>query len=380
MVVMPVVLTKSTERGRFDFVHPYLREIWTGIIGLYLLGLCWWQRGYLMEQRTGYRTLWSYAIVAFIGATSACIVWWLTGFILDKAEAKPSPTPPLQIAISKLPAQYETGPGPVPPPSDSVSTVVTPSDPKYGAMTGGFSTSGNGEYEVDILKVAPEKLEFDPPGISIKREQLPVDLKIDEHRTVTVKNFTNRGFVIDDHRWPGVAMNVTLLHTLPSPEEKKMNPESDKVAPNSKIVQKGKNNIAQIGNNNQATINVDTSRRLTPPQIGAIKSSAQGICKILPLINITASIGNQEAQRYATDFVGALRGAGCNADLALPIPGLTPDITGIHIGVRNYQNIGAAAKSLGEVLSSAGLYFSFAPLKPDFFPDEEFVLIIGAKE
>ena len=28
VVVLPIVLTKTTERGRFDFIHPYLHEIW----------------------------------------------------------------------------------------------------------------------------------------------------------------------------------------------------------------------------------------------------------------------------------------------------------------------------------------------------------------
>jgi hypothetical protein len=134
------------------------------------------------------------------------------------------------------------------------------------------------------------------------------------------------------------------------------------------------------GNNNQASVNCDTSRRLTPQQIVAIKSSAHAFCAALPFINVTASNANQEAQRYAYDFVEALRGAGCKADLALPIPGLTPDVVGVIVGVRDYKKIDSSAKALVTILSGAQLAVTFAPMKPDFFPAEAFVLVIGAKE
>lgn len=122
-----------------------------------------------------------------------------------------------------------------------------------------------------------------------------------------------------------------------------------------------------------------TPRRLTQPEFDAIKKSAQDVCLVLQMVNVTASNGNQEAQRYAMDFVNALKGAGCRADLALPIPGLTPDVTGLYIGVRDYPNIGSAAQILGQVLSGAGIQFRYAPVKPDFFPSETYVLIVGAK-
>jgi len=100
----------------------------------------------------------------------------------------------------------------------------------------------------------------------------------------------------------------------------------------------------------------------------------------LPLINVTASNGDQEAQRYAYDFVEALRSGGCRSDLALPIPGLTPDVSGIHIAVRDFNNIDSSARALGKILSDAGLSFSLNPMKPDFVSAETFVLAIGAKE
>lgn len=89
-LVVPVMLDKTTERGTFDFVHPYLREIWAAIIGVYALGLCWWQRGYLMEARANYRGFWSYAIVGALGLLCACAVWWVTGLVLEKDKPKPA--------------------------------------------------------------------------------------------------------------------------------------------------------------------------------------------------------------------------------------------------------------------------------------------------
>jgi hypothetical protein len=139
-------------------------------------------------------------------------------------------------------------------------------------------------------------------------------------------------------------------------------------------------NVLVGGNGNQASVNCDTPRRLSQQQIAAIKSSGQTICATLPLINVTTSNGNQEAQRYAYDLIEALRGGGCKADLTLPTPGLTPDVSGIHVAVRDYNNIDSSAKELGKILSGAGVSFSFNPMKPDFLPAEVFVLVIGAKE
>ena len=137
--------------------------------------------------------------------------------------------------------------------------------------------------------------------------------------------------------------------------------------------------INQQGGITAGVVNVDTSRRLSRSAIDAIKSF-RDVCATLPLVNVTASNANQEAQRYAYDFVEALRGAGCRADLSLPIPGLTPDVTGVLIGVRDYSEFGPSAKALGAILSRAQVPFGFAPMKTDFFPDEKFVLVIGAKE
>lgn len=120
-------------------------------------------------------------------------------------------------------------------------------------------------------------------------------------------------------------------------------------------------------------------RHLSPEQMAALTIIARKSCDLLPIINVTAANSNHEAQVYATDFVNALKAAGCKADLALPIPGLTPDVMGIHIGVRDTKSISPAAIELSKMLNASGVQFGFSPIKPDFFPDTQFVLVIGAK-
>jgi hypothetical protein len=132
---------------------------------------------------------------------------------------------------------------------------------------------------------------------------------------------------------------------------------------------------------NQTVNNIGPQdRRLSQQQIQDLKSSVQNACSSLPKISVTASNGNQEAQRYAMDFVNALRASGCNADLSLPIPGLTPDVTGVIIGVRNMRYADPLAQTLGKMLGDSMVRFSIAPMKSDFFPTESTVLVIGARE
>ncbi|MGA2962121.1 MAG: hypothetical protein ABSD96_10640 [Candidatus Korobacteraceae bacterium] len=123
-------------------------------------------------------------------------------------------------------------------------------------------------------------------------------------------------------------------------------------------------------------------RRLSDKQMLDLNAAARKLCSsTFPMINVTASNGNQEAQRYAMDFVNALRHeTGCKADLSLPIPGLRPDVAGTFIGVRDTNNIDPSALGLGRMLGSAGIVFAFAQVSPDFFPTDKFVLVIGAKD
>lgn len=137
--------------------------------------------------------------------------------------------------------------------------------------------------------------------------------------------------------------------------------------------------IAQIGGSgNQAAIDCAPARRLTARQMEDMETTESSICPTMPHIDVTAANANQEAQRYAMDFVKALKSRGCDADLSLPIPDLTPDVENIHIVVRNLSHIDANVQKLGSILNAAQIKFTINPAKPDFFPNSQFVLVVGA--
>lgn len=120
-------------------------------------------------------------------------------------------------------------------------------------------------------------------------------------------------------------------------------------------------------------------RHLEAPQTSEMSAAAKAMCPIKPGIPVTANNSNHEAQVYASEFVNVLKGAGCDANLDLPIPGLKPDFKGIAIGVRDKDNISPGAISLAKVLTRAQVKFSIHPMEPDFFSGSEFVLVVGAK-
>lgn len=120
-------------------------------------------------------------------------------------------------------------------------------------------------------------------------------------------------------------------------------------------------------------------RRLSPASATAMRASALQLCQIMRKITVTAANGNIEAQTYATDIVSILKEAGCSSDLALPIPGLRPEVVGVGIGVRDIANIPPEAFLLENVLIASGIACSINPMMPEFFTGESIVLVIGAK-
>jgi hypothetical protein len=65
--------------------------------------------------------------------------------------------------------------------------------------------------------------------------------------------------------------------------------------------------------------------------------------------------------------------------LQLPIPGLTPDVEGVRIGERNLTDIPAQVGLIDKIFVAGEIRYQVNPLNSDFFPDQPFVLIIGAK-
>ncbi|WP_157651881.1 hypothetical protein [Burkholderia ubonensis] len=110
-----------------------------------------------------------------------------------------------------------------------------------------------------------------------------------------------------------------------------------------------------------------------------LQAKAQEFCRQVVRIPVTAANGNQEAQRYAMELVQRLRNAGCESDLSLPIPGLRPEVEGVHIGIRNIDQRPPQAGLLSQILTAGQVEHNVAALAPDFFPDDQWVLIVGAK-
>jgi hypothetical protein len=79
------------------------------------------------------------------------------------------------------------------------------------------------------------------------------------------------------------------------------------------------------------------------------------------------------------DFIRALKAGGCNAALAVPIPGLRPDIMGVSFGVRDLHNIDVEAQKLDSIIGASKIKFHVSPVEPNFYPGEPFVLVIGAR-
>jgi hypothetical protein len=70
LVVVPILVTKTTERGRFDWIHPYLRELWMCLIIVYLFAYVWTERDFVahVHSRFGNHPKAAYAVVALLGA------------------------------------------------------------------------------------------------------------------------------------------------------------------------------------------------------------------------------------------------------------------------------------------------------------------------
>lgn len=123
-------------------------------------------------------------------------------------------------------------------------------------------------------------------------------------------------------------------------------------------------------------------RRLTQQQMDTLEASARQFSGRLPTVYITALSGSQESQRFALDFVTALKRGGIQTDLSLPIPGLKPDVVGIRVVVRgtsfaSIEEVPLEGRILAKIVDSTGLSFNINPMAEGAFGGESVVLAIG---
>lgn len=136
----------------------------------------------------------------------------------------------------------------------------------------------------------------------------------------------------------------------------------------------------QSGGITAGTINLGSpSRHLSQFQKERIKTLA--VLLLVPGTRISVNSNtSQEAKIFAMEFVNALKSGGANADLALPIPELRPNVVGIHLGVRDKSNLSPVASAVANILTDAKISFHVSQMEPTFFPDEQFVLVVGAAQ
>src|SRR5579872_1604130 len=96
--VLPVVINKSTEGRRFDWIHPHLRWIWTLIFAFF----SW----YLLEKPAAQEfvvklkfaldsksPILGYIVCAVMGASALCVYWWFSGKLLSETPPPNSDEP-----------------------------------------------------------------------------------------------------------------------------------------------------------------------------------------------------------------------------------------------------------------------------------------------
>lgn len=88
--VLPVIVNKTTESGRFHWVNPHLRAIWMGIFVFFsvyfLLKDPAWKVAMDMHKQSHWSPWLGYAVSAILGASLLCAYWWAIGRMLAKPQ------------------------------------------------------------------------------------------------------------------------------------------------------------------------------------------------------------------------------------------------------------------------------------------------------
>lgn len=105
--VLPVIVNKSTESGRFDWIVPHLRTIWTvrlSFFSFYLL-----QKpsvvGVIVKLRDRFPGILGYIVCAAVGAVLLCGYWWFAGRAFPrKSIGAPENSPDFRIDVPHITA------------------------------------------------------------------------------------------------------------------------------------------------------------------------------------------------------------------------------------------------------------------------------------
>jgi hypothetical protein len=94
-----MIINKSTDSGKLDWIKEYLRPIWTAIFALYSLYLFSSFSGMEVvmdwHRNTNQHPILVYIIIGFVGAFTLCCYWWFAGKMFTTTDSKQKiKTPP----------------------------------------------------------------------------------------------------------------------------------------------------------------------------------------------------------------------------------------------------------------------------------------------
>jgi hypothetical protein len=99
-----ILINKSTEGGKFDWVKPYLRESWFAIAVIYTMIALWQERGVAVAMKLKISpTSGGYIVAACSGALLLSAYWWAIGWTLGSttASASGAPSASLQQVVNQ---------------------------------------------------------------------------------------------------------------------------------------------------------------------------------------------------------------------------------------------------------------------------------------
>jgi hypothetical protein len=98
-IFLPILVNKTTERGRFEWVHPHLRWIWVFILVIFTYYVL--EKPMLKSIATDVHNRFrsspsiGYLGASVVGILLMCIYWWATGYALSETSS-PAPIPTTQ--------------------------------------------------------------------------------------------------------------------------------------------------------------------------------------------------------------------------------------------------------------------------------------------
>lgn len=99
--ILPVLINKSTESGRLDWIKPYLRHTWTAVFVFFSL---YFLRKpdvveVVMKMHTRLPGLGGYAVAAVCGALLLSGYWWFTGKVFSTKQTQSNTSAPFFVEI-----------------------------------------------------------------------------------------------------------------------------------------------------------------------------------------------------------------------------------------------------------------------------------------